>query len=335
MNSFRMAGADVAVLLHHLAFYGLADILDGDGVADVRLAWVGDLPEIVGTDLSPELIDEAVRAHIDGRRSWTALAFGPERRGLMSPRLTVLKSDVAWGEFQDERERVLDGLTDQHAWSDLRYLAALGEPSYWRFTPKREPLQDDGASRLEMQPRNRGSEFVGNRLRPLTAKLLGRKSGQITAGLDGSQVVDELDGKPDSVSATGLTMPGAVDSALVWCALWGIGQFPLALQAGAAAATSGHFGRNRREWFYVPVWEGAWRPARLRSILASGQLRLAAATGLPRVAPDDLVLQAAMTWLRARGVIGVVRFPIARFGSDKAPERRALRGEPIPLRGRR
>lgn len=335
MKRFQMAGADVTVLLHHLAFYGLADILDGAGVADVRLVWAGELPEIAGTDLNPELVDQAVRAHVDGRRSWTALAFGPERRGLMSPRLTVLKSEVAWAELQDERERVLDGLTDQHVWSDLRYLAALGEPSYWRFTPKREPLQDDGASRLEMQPRNRGSEFVGNRLRPLTAKLLARKPGQITAGLDGSQVVDELGGKPDSVSATGLTTPGPVDGALVWCALWGIGQFPLALRVGATAATSGHLGRSQREWFYAPVWEGAWRPARLRSILASGQLRLAAATGLQRMASDDLVPQAAMTWLRARGVIGVIRFPIGRFGSDNAPERRALRGEPISLVGRR
>jgi len=335
MNGFRMAGADVTVLLHHVAFYGLADILHGAGVADLKLAWASDLPEIVGTDLNPALVDDAVRAHVDGRQSWTTLAFGPERRGLMSPRLTVLKSNLAWEELQDERERVLGGLTDQHAWSDLRYLAALGEPSYWRFTPKREPLQDDGASRLEMQPRNRGSEFVGNRLRPLTAKLLARKSGQITAGLDGSQVVDELGGKPDSVSATGLTMPGPVDSALVWCALWGIGQFPLTLQAGAAATTSGHFRHSRQEWFYVPVWEGTWRPARLRSILASGQLRRAAATGLPHVTPDDLVLQAAMTWLRARGVIGLIRFPIGRFGSDNAPERRALRGEPIPLGDRR
>jgi hypothetical protein len=32
-----------------------------------------------------------------------------------------------------------------------------------------------------------------------------------------------------------------------------------------------------------------------------------------------------------RGVIGILRFPIGRFGSDNAPERRARQGEAIPL----
>lgn len=329
-SRFVMGGADPDVLLHHLAFYGLADILDGSGVEDVRLAWDGSSPAIVGKGLSPQLVDDAMRAHVEGRRTWVERPFGPERRGLMSPRLTVLKSKEAWEALQAAREQVLHELTEEHAWADLRYLAALGEPCYWSVR-KGEQRQDDGASRLEMQPRNRGSEFVGNRLRPLTAKLLARKAGQIAAGLDGSMVVDELGGKPDSVIATGLTTPGPVDNALVWCALWGIGQFPLTMQINAAAATSGHLGRSRREWFYAPVWDGNWRPARLRSILACEQLGFAAADRLTGVGGDDLATQAAATWLGARGVVGVLRFPIGRFGSDNAPERRALRAHPIPL----
>jgi len=332
MSTFVMGGADPNVLLHHLAFYGLADILDTAGVPDLLLSWDDHGQAVLsGDQLGDERVEDAVRAHLDGRRSWVQRSSGPERRAVMSPRLTVFKNHQAWQEHQIQRERVLDDLTERHAWPDLRYLAALGEPCYWRFTPRGEPLQDDAASRLEMQPRNRGSEFVGNRLRPLTEKLLARNHGQIAAGLAGTIIVDELGGKPDSVTATGLTMPGPVDNALVWCALWGIGQLPLALRTDSAAATTGHLGRTRREWFYVPVWDRPWRLARLRSILASGQLRRTASTGIPQLGQDTLAALAGATWLTARGVIGVVHFPIGRFGSDNAPERRTLRGEAIPL----
>jgi CRISPR-associated protein Csb3 len=73
--------------------------------------------------------------------------------------------------------------------------------------------------------------------------------------------------------------------------------------------------------------------ARLRSILASGQLRRFAVTGLPgedREAGDP----SAKPWLASRGVTAVVRFKVERFGSDSAPERRAALGEIIKT-GRR
>jgi CRISPR-associated protein Csb3 len=331
MSTFVMRGADPTVLLHHMALYGVADILQTAGATTVLLGWDNDEPTLISDQLSPGFIDEAVRTHIEDRRCWVDTTVGPERRAVMSPRLSVFKSRDAWRDHQAQREDVLDELTMRRAWPDLRYLAALGEPCYWRFTPRGEPLQDDAASRLEMQPRNRGSEFIGNRLRPLAAKLLARQPGQIVAGLAGASVVDELGGKPDSVSATGLTTPGPVDNALVWCALWAIGQMPLAMRTTGPALTTGHLGRTRTEWFYVPVWNQPWRPARLRSILASHQLRQAAATGIPQAGTDPLAIRTATTWLRARDVAGVVRFPIGRFGSDNAPERRALRGEAIPL----
>lgn len=184
-----------------------------------------------------------------------------------------------------------------------------------------------------MQPRQQGSEFVGTRLRRLTEKLLARKTGQIVAGLDGSNVIDEIgENAPSSLSATGLNMPGPVDNALVWCALWGIGQLPLSLRTDRAAATSGHLECGRHEWFYVPVWNQPWQPARLRSILASEQLRQAATTGIPQIGTNEIAARAAKNWLRARSVIGMLRFPIGRFGnSDQTTERRALRGEAIPL----
>lgn len=329
MNTFVMRGADQSVLLHHMALYGLADILDTEGAGNVKLTWDSDRPVIIGDQLSPEAVEGAVRAHLEKRRVWVKQTNG--NRAVMSPRLTTFKDEPAWQAHQAERERVLVELTLAQAWPDLRYLAALGEPSYWRFNRQGAPLQDDGASRFEMQPRNQGSEFVGNRLRPLIANLLARKRGAIVAGLNNDDVVDELGGKANSVSATGLTTPGPVDNALVWCALWGIGQLPLALRLNGPAVTSGHLGRSRREWFYTPVWRTWWRPARLRTILASAQLAqfATAGTGLPE--DDPATNKAAAAWLEARGVVGALRFPIGRFGSDNAPERRALRGEAMQI----
>ncbi|GGK64905.1 hypothetical protein [Nocardia camponoti] len=331
-GEFVLAGTDQRVLAHHMAFYGLGDILDAFNDDTITLRWTNGKPSIVGATISAESVESAVRQHLSQSERWTTHASGSEQRGTMSPRLSAFKTDEAWVLHQHNREEVLDDLTDASAWDDLRYLAALGEPSYWRFTPKRELLQDAGASKFEMQPRNRGSEFVGNRLRRLNERLPARKQGQIAAGIAGQLVIDELDGKPNGVTATGLTTPGVFDNALAWCALWGIGQFPLALHAGKNAVTSGHLaGQQRKEWFYVPVWEGPWRMARLRSVLASAQLHDAAVAGIPELDIDDLGRSTARSWLRARGIVGIVRFPIARFGSENAPERRALYGDPIAL----
>jgi CRISPR-associated protein Csb3 len=83
------------------------------------------------------------------------------------------------------------------------------------------------------------------------------------------------------------------------------------------------------------MWHQPWRPARLRTVLAAGQLRAAATHALdlhPRDVAGELDIAAARRWLAARGVAGVMRFPIERFGSDSAPERRAMRGNPLAVR---
>jgi CRISPR-associated protein Csb3 len=194
-------------------------------------------------------------------------------------------------------------------------------------------MQDDGASRLEMQPRNQGSEFVGTRLRKLAQAVSTRDAGFVVTGIDGTSITDEAGSdKADSRTATGLANPGPTDNALTWCALWGISQLPITPQINRTSLTSGHIGRVRTEWFYAPVWAASWSPARLRSLLVARQLRDAAGMGLPgRWATDPALGVAAGSWLTARGVIGVVRFPIQRFGSDSAPERRAMLGTPLPI----
>jgi CRISPR-associated protein Csb3 len=349
MNDFVLARCEPQVLLSHLALYGLASILEAGEVDDVRIGWT-DGPDPRPTINAPGLDDTttgaAVQAHAEGcvrPSSWVQrnAPVSGTSRGLMSPRLTPYRDDETWRAAQDARHQTLDALTESHAWLDLRFLAALGEPSYWSHNAKGERLPDEGASRLEMQPRNRGSEFVGSRLRKLAAAVAARSVGDVVAGLRGQSVRDEAGSdKPDSRTATGLAPPGPTDNALAWCALWGLGQFPLAMRvtkgpnsAGVPALTTGHVGRRRREWFYAPMWDGWWRPARLRSMLAGRRLRTASAAGLdlPGRPVGEGETASAETWLATRGVRGVVRFPVEEFGSSKAPERRAMRGDAIPV----
>lgn len=354
MSVFTLQRADVKVMFWHLALYGLATICEDAGAEDISIGWsAGVTPrpwlriadQGVGDQLA--LLAGIVHSHARHRAeepSWLLrdIEIKGTQRGLMSPRLSTFPHGDAWEAVQEARHRELDRLTEQHAWLDLRLLAALGEPCYWRHNRQQQPLQDEAASRLEMQPRNQGSEFVGNRLRKLAQHVAARDVEGVASGLSGRTVIDEC-GKDavDSRTPTGLASPGPVDNALAWCALWGISQFPLAMRAGATAVTSGHVGRGRQEWFYLPFWTGSWRPARMRSILASGQLRAAAAADLPRTqghdrptpwAVSDTEATAARQWLRRRGVEGVVRFPVVRFGSDSAPERRAMRGERVGVR---
>ena len=167
-------------------------------------------------------------------------------KALMSPRLSVFADQGTWDLVQRSRHDALDRIAAASGWLDLRFLAALGEPCYWSYTLKGEPLQDDGASRFEMQPRNQGSEFVGTRLRKLAATVAQRDAAKVLAGLTGQSVDDELgDNSPGSRTATGLAGPGPTDNALAWCALWGISQFPLAMRINDTAETSGHFSRGR------------------------------------------------------------------------------------------
>jgi CRISPR-associated protein Csb3 len=341
MTEFLLPRADVRVVLHHMAAYGLASILDEAKVADLRLSWTTGaqpIPRLTAPDLSADLVDRIVREHAANHaddRSWINrdLPTGGTPRGLMSPRLGSFPDKTAWREVQAARHHELDQLTTTAAVTDLRFLAALGEPCYWSHNRKGDPLQDDGASRWEMQPRNQGSEFVGSRLRKLVIAVARRAPGATVAGITGASAVDEIGGdRADSRTPTGLAAPGPTDNALAWCALWGIGQFPIAPRINATALTSGHLGRGGAGWFYAPVWHSPWKIARLRTILASNALRDAAAAGLGTPWSVDPPRQVtARGWLATRGVAGIIRFPVERFGSISAPERRAMRGTPIPV----
>jgi len=341
MTGLTLGGCHPYRLLSHLAMYGLGAILEAEGVRDVRLQWTdGGNPR---PHLSAPEMDQADMARLVGRHASAKTADGSwvqrdiivkgSGRGLMSPRLSQFgEQRGTWEQVQTARHAVLKGLTDEHEWLDLRFIAALGEPCYWhRDDRDNRILQDDGASRYEMQPRNQGSEFVTNRLRKLASAVAQREQGAVLAGLQGTSVRDEIAGNAsDSRTATGLAALGPTDNALAWCALWGISQFPIAYRASGVAVTSGHLGYRRQDAFYVPVWRGAWRPARLRSMLASEELSVLAGKGMKASQSSELAVSKAGAWLKVRGVQGVIRFPVEKFGSDNAPERRAIQGEVIP-----
>lgn len=340
MTTLILHTADPDTMLSHMAFYGLGAILDDAGV-EVRLDWTSGArprPQLHTNCPDENAAAEIVHAHAqqyaaDGSWVQQDIELGGTARGLMSPRLSQLRTIENWTRLQQARHTVLDTLTTDRRWLDLQQIAALGQPAYWRHNIKGEPLQDDGASRLDMQPRNQGSEIVGTRLRRLADTVAARKPHQVLDGLRGDTITDEAgNNKADSRTATGFAPPGPTDNAIAWCALWGISQLPTTLRISTIAITTGHLGRSRREWFYAPVWHQPWRIARLRTILASAQLRTAAAAGLPlpNGTINALTTTAAQAWLSARHVVGVMRFPIDRFGSDNAPERRAQRGDPSP-----
>ncbi|ROO60923.1 CRISPR-associated protein Csb3 [Micromonospora sp. Llam0] len=345
MTDFVLSHADPYTMLSHMTLYGFAAIAEDAGLDDVRLSWTPGMnsrPVLSAPEASLEAIGEIVRRHAarhDDPDAWPSRQLrAGEQRALMSPRISVITTGDGWRDLQHRRHQVLDQLTDARAMLDLQLIAALGEPAYWSRNGKGDRLQDDGASRLEMQPRNQGSEFVGNRLRPLAAAVAARTAEEVADGLAGRRVRDEIaKDKPDSRTPTGFAAPSPTDNAVAWCALWGISQFPIAQRVNATATTTGHLGRATGGWFCVPVWTGRWRTARHRTVLASGQLARFAAAGLSPKAPGmpseskPVDGEPARGWLAARGVTAVIRFPVQRFGSDSAPERRAMRGEPIKI----
>jgi len=232
----------------------------------------------------------------------------------------------------------IDALTPDGSGNlDRRMIGALGIPAYWSHSYSGEPLQDDGATRWEMKTRNRGEEFVGNRLALLADAVAKRSEDQVLAGLDGSKLVDERGKGELSRTPTGLRPPGPVDSARAWCALWAISQFPIRFQLNNIALTSGYVGDRSAGSFYLPAFRQYTSMARLRSVLGSEQLRAVAtvaststASTRSPVKPGDLTR--SPDWLLTRHVEVLVTFKMAKTANLSAPEKWTETGVLTPLR---
>jgi CRISPR-associated protein Csb3 len=139
-TTFVLRRAEIRTLLSHTALYGLAAIAHDAGLPGIRISWTAGMqprPCLHGDGIDGEAIGAAVQDH--ARRHTTAdswvqhdLDLKGTARGLMSPRLGAIGEDPAtWQRLQTSRHTVLDQLTQQHRWIDLRLLASLGEPCYW------------------------------------------------------------------------------------------------------------------------------------------------------------------------------------------------------------
>lgn len=321
--------------LTHLALLGLADILDSQGIPDVRVHFTDEVrprARITAAGASPEEIGVAVHDHARqrGENSWVTASMTHEDgadRAVMSPRLKPPDSVDDWARLQAARRRELDRITEAHQMLDLRMLGGLGEPAYWRCD-ERSSQPDQGASRWEMKTRNKGEEFVGNRLAPLARAVAARTPRLILDGLTGVTTIDETgQNAGDSRSATGFAPPGPVDSALAWCALWGLGELPVVHSGSDRSRTPGaqRWDRIHPDVMVVPVYTVPTSLPRLRAILRSAELDRQAAALI------ESTTDSSSSWLAEHGVRALMRFDVAKFGSASAPERRVLDGVVIPI----
>lgn len=337
MNVFAPTGS-VTNALTHFALFGLAAICEADFGAGSRVWWTEERvpqPQLyVGRE--PQAIAEAVHRHATMRASpdsWLAARIDHEGKATaaFSPRIKAPSSPSAWRCLQTARNAALDRLVDGQASLDLRMIGALGEAAYWLA----DKTPDGGASRWEMKTRNRGEEFVGNRLAPLAAHVAARTIDEVLSGLTGATVNDEAGrNQPGSRTATGFTRPGPVDNALAWCALWGISQFPIVHHAGAQSVTAASnvpAKRTHPMFVFLPVPTRPLTLARLRTIIASRHLSVAGTVAQNAAPFDQVVAQASRKWLVNRSIRALIRFPVHVSDNPSAPERQVLDGYAVPI----
>ncbi|GAA4405664.1 hypothetical protein [Tsukamurella soli] len=332
MNTFTLDSNHTRAL-DHFAGYGLSAILEDSG-EDVRMHWSDAArPRLVLDGLTSDetTVAEIVRNHALSHgtlESWvqrTTTIRGQTKSsevGLFSPRIATPGDPTAWMALFTERRAVLDApMNDTRL--DARMIQSLGEPAYWPVGTQL-PEPDRGASRWEMKTRNRGEDFMRNRLAPLARAVAKRDSTAIQSGLTGQTITDEV-GKNsiESRSATGLALPGPVDNALAWCALWGLSFFPVTHLIGKQSFTPGAYPQDRiqPQQMTLPITTTPISPAKLRRVLRSRALNDAAYA--ESSSPERAVGQEA---LRRVGLAGLVRFPVRIAGSASAPERQVLFG---------
>lgn len=350
MTDLHLSGT-IESALSHLALVGLGAIVeDGTGIRP-RISWTEDWPShpVMSAPLEHEHVFEVVREHALAHThptSWMSLRVsgGPRNgNGLFTPRAPSLTDRAQWQAYLAQRRSALETLTrsessgpasDRFSRLDAAMLVGLGESGWWLFEAKGR-LPDDGGSRWEMKTRNRGEEFIRDRLAHLARAVAARTIQQVGAGLTGADAVDEAGrNAANSRSSTGLTTPGPTDNALAWCALWGIAAAPTLPRAVHDTASRGmsqspgvwprdrtHPRRYSVPIFTAPVTVGRW----------SAVLTSASFDDVVRGASVDTAAEASRRWLVEQGVRAVAVFPSRVVGSASAPERQLLTGRVHPL----
>lgn len=353
MREHKLDGS-AASALSHLMLVGLAAVIEESGEHEAVFAWSSEtMPvPVLWTELAADQIAAIVRAHAmrhTKSASWVqAEAAGGELRGrrLFAPRAAAPKAPAVssaesmatwkegWGCLARERHDLLDQAGDVVTLLDLRMLAGIGEPAWWRCTGK-DNQPDMGASRWEMKTRNRGEDFVKHRLGPLAESVAARSETEVWSGLSGQRLMDEVGGAPDSRTPTGLTLPRPTDNAQAWCALWGISALPTIHTATTRVAhghsqSPGTFPRNRvhPERAALPVFTSATTVSHYRAICVSEAFDRLVAESPPNLSGSgpSAARMAAAAWLKEQGVRAVMQFGVQKVGSASAPERQLLAG---------
>lgn len=329
--------SDFTDLFQVLQVIGLASIIENVTGDSIAFRWDdGDSAEIDAGERSLHDVAEIIREHAARRRasdSWlnARSELDGKLRATLSPRVGKFTDDETWQSWQAARWQAID----DHASSsgeDWRFIGALGEPAYW-FVGKLEMNPDWGASAWEMKTRNRGEEFVQNRLALLANAVATRTPDAIADGIAGIAVSDEVGkNKGDSRTPTGLRAPSRADNAAAWAALWGFNAFPVRPVTPAATRprprshTAGALFVDSQQWFAAPIPDRLVTVARYRSAARSAALtRLAEHALVSRSAtPSEsgVATPAGATdgaWLRAHG-IGGVTLARKQLTATNAPE---------------
>lgn len=340
MSAEFVLGGRWEAALSHLALFGLALIVEDQTGTEAKVHWARSMraAPTLTSELASDGLADIVLQHAKERvnGSWVTAVFEHQGRttAVFSPRIQAPKSAAAWSCVQAARHRELDriGATDR---LDRSLIAALGEPAYWVNAERGDNRPDEGASRWEMKTRNRGEEFVQDRLARLAAAVASRSRERIKAGLQGN-VTDEVSkNSVNSRTSTGLTPPQPIDNAMAWCALWGLAAFPtrpvasaLAFrlgQTGAASVCAGSHRRRAGTFHFVPVFARPVPPPVIRAVIASQSLARVAASGQREDTADE------RDWLRSKGVGCLMRFTLNVSDNRSAPERWLSDGGRVPL----
>lgn len=354
-RQFLLAG-EVADLFSHMALWGLARICIDMGLTGVR-CWWSDEPEpralisaettrqrdavnnvVTGLDLA-----RAVRRHATLRASddsWLRQVFvlnpgKPDATvALMAPRTAAPDSKEMWRRLEEASLDVRDGLPSA---IDADLLLGLGYRSWWTAEPKGDIRADKGCSVWEMRTRNRGTDLIADRLLPLVREVAEWPEEKIWAGLSGATVDDSTsNSKDDSRTSTGFRLPGPVDSARAWCALWALSLFPVLPDSRDGSASPAYLplprGGRAAHALLVPVVTAATSVERLAMLVRSKALVDAAEGGRQTARnPGDqashlMSRSSARAQLRSWGALGIMQFPVQFVGSASAPERQTLAG---------
>lgn len=337
---------EVNDLFSHMALWGIARISKDAGIRRVRGRWTDEAdpsPVLAAEVDTPMEIARAVKEHAQIRAtndSWLHQGFSPDPQksgysvALLAPRTAAPLDAESWRRLESRRTAILDDLPSL---IDGELLLGFGYRSWWVTERNGAIRADKGCSLWEMRTRNKGTDVVADRLLPLARDIADWPEQKILDGLIGSAVDDSTGGnKPESRTSTGFRLPGPVDSARAWCALWALSLFPAVASTsdGAASPASAQLpqGSGARHVLLVPVSPTPLSVDRLAMLARSETLVAAASTGHRRMEPaagarDRVVERAsALSHLRERGIVGVMQFPVRVVGSASAPERQALSG---------